>query len=355
MEAVLVCVSLLAVLVAIAAWWVVLRRPPAQPQGEALGRAARDAVVRTLADPVLVLDSSGRLLEANPAGARFLERLSPSEPDRPFGDVALEDAPGDQTRELVVDASPMQVQLTTTALTVDAGQSGQVVVVTSVEPLHRRSQDLTRAHRDLVRDCERTERRRADLAGLTVKDTLTGLARRRELPRALQVMCDDSSADFALLVLDVDRLDLINQVHGYAVGDLLLAAIGRVLREATRVGDVVVRFGGEEFVVLMRAGDLEAVRARAEDLRAACAAIRVGGPEARVTATVSVGAALSRDVERSPRALQRAADRALWTAKRAGRDRVVLYQRDDIASVSSDRPLRSAPTRFGTGSRGRID
>jgi diguanylate cyclase (GGDEF)-like protein len=308
-----------------------------------VARRGRDTVVHLLADPVVVLDLQGQVTDANPAGHRFLERLDPDV--RP--DELLR-----EPQELYLDGRPMQVELTVAPVHDDAGRTvGHVVVATRVDPWHRRHQELTIAHQTLLRQVEEAERRRVDLAGLAVRDALTGLSRRRDLPRALQVLCDDPLAEFALFVLDVDRLALVNQAHGHEVGDELLAGIGRVLRETTRADDTVVRFGGEEFVVVMRSVGPETVLARAEDLRAACGSVLVTAGDNPVGVTVSIGAALSGDVPRTPQALQRAADRALWTAKRAGRDRVVLYRPDDVARQAGDLPLSQ---RFGTGSRGRL-
>ena len=152
------------------------------------------------------------------------------------------------------------------------------------------------------------------VAELAFVDQLTGLANRRGALRWLETLQPGS----LVVLVDVDHFKRVNDVHGHATGDEVLVAVAGRLRAAVREGDVAVRWGGEEFLVLLRDADEAEWPLVAERLRAAVAAT---GREPPVTA--SVGGAAVCDGEDWEAALARA-DAALYDAKAAGRDRVVL-------------------------------
>ncbi|CAA9530664.1 MAG: hypothetical protein AVDCRST_MAG67-4125 [uncultured Solirubrobacteraceae bacterium] len=120
--------------------------------------------------------------------------------------------------------------------------------------------------------------------------------------------------------MTLDHFKAINDTYGHGKGDDVLAAVGAVAASTVRAGDFVGRFGGEEFAAVLpdtdRAGALEA----AEKLRAAIATITVPGIDRPITA--SFGVAVMPDDAGEPDLLLREADRALYSAKRAGRNRV---------------------------------
>jgi diguanylate cyclase (GGDEF)-like protein len=119
--------------------------------------------------------------------------------------------------------------------------------------------------------------------------------------------------------VDVDRFKAVNDEHGHQVGDEVLCQLATALRRAVRQEDVVARYGGEEFVVLLPdAGEDQAV-AVAERLRAAA------GEVSRLPTTISVGVAVL-DPGAGGAGLVARADTALYEAKRAGRDQVVLWR-----------------------------
>ncbi|MEZ5312678.1 MAG: two-component regulator propeller domain-containing protein [Thermoanaerobaculia bacterium] len=164
--------------------------------------------------------------------------------------------------------------------------------------------------------------RRLELASRT--DLLTGLANRR---RFLERAENEFSAfrrthrPFSILLADLDRFKAINDEHGHECGDQVLAAVGDTLREGLRERDLPVRWGGEEFMVLLPETDLAGAATIAEKLRATFESIRVlyGSVEVPVTVTIGVAeAAASETIER----LAARADSALYAGKRNGRNRV---------------------------------
>jgi len=158
------------------------------------------------------------------------------------------------------------------------------------------------------------ERRARTAAGLAVRDELTGLVNRRGMGPSL----DAAGPGDLLLLLDLDHFKQVNDTHGHAVGDGVLRAVGDALRSVVRPGDEASRWGGEEFLVLVRGGNDLAPQVAAERLRHAVAA--ASGP---VPVTTSIGVAPLCAGESRDAALQRA-DAALYEAKQAGRDRVVV-------------------------------
>jgi diguanylate cyclase (GGDEF)-like protein len=158
-------------------------------------------------------------------------------------------------------------------------------------------------------------------------DALTGLANRRALDDALTRMVAQalrSGTPLAAIGIDLDHFKAINDELGHETGDEVLEAVAEVLRENTRTSDFVGRWGGEEFCVLAPDTPAEGARKLAESLRAAIAQISV--PGVRRTLTASFGIAVCPEHATSAELLLRQADRALYAAKHAGRDRVVLTE-----------------------------
>lgn len=163
-------------------------------------------------------------------------------------------------------------------------------------------------------------------------DGLTGLLRKeairaeleRELERALRY-----ARPLSVAMLDIDRFKRINDRYGHLAGDLLLRRVTSVIARNLRTTDILGRFGGEEFLLLLPESDVEAARHVVEKLRLAVEGLEVetdAGDELGVT--VSIGLASLEDlpegVEPDPDSLLEAADRSLYRAKSAGRNRVAI-------------------------------
>jgi len=163
---------------------------------------------------------------------------------------------------------------------------------------------------------------RRELERLSVTDDLTGLYNRRYLmdtlaneirrSRRLEHRC-------SLLMADIDHFKEYNDAFGHLTGDEMLIKVARALRDSTREVDCVVRYGGEEFVVLLPETDADAAVETAERIRARVAAEGLAGG----TITLSVGMAEFPTHGDSPESMIAAADGALYQAKREGRDRAV--------------------------------
>jgi len=155
-------------------------------------------------------------------------------------------------------------------------------------------------------------------------DTLTGLVNRRAVGRA----ADEAMAyvraggTYAMLLIDIDHFKSINDLLGHNAGDRALARVGAIIAENVREGDVAGRFGGEEFIVLMRDADRDRALAVAERLRSAIETSGLSYADG-APMTISVGVSYARKSDMTSEALIERADRALYRAKDAGRNRVV--------------------------------
>lgn len=170
----------------------------------------------------------------------------------------------------------------------------------------------------------RVQARTEDLERLTRTDPLTGLLNRRGMTARIEAeigRAHRGHGRFGLLCLDIDWFKEINDRHGHDVGDRTLQRVAALLEDETRSYDSAARWGGDEFMVLLRDCDRENLLATAERIRTAAA--RQGGLNGVPAFTVSIGAALAGEDSEQAQLLHDA-DRALYRAKALGRDRVVI-------------------------------
>ncbi len=161
-----------------------------------------------------------------------------------------------------------------------------------------------------------------------ITDGLTGLRSRRFFEQALHAetaRAIRSGREVSVLLLDLDHFKTVNDTYGHNGGDRVLVALAQRLTAVIRPGDLVARYGGEEFAVLLPGADLEAATLIAERIRLAVAVAPIPvGRDRSHRVTVSVGVAGLPAAGTDADELVLAADQALYAAKDAGRDRVVL-------------------------------
>jgi len=163
------------------------------------------------------------------------------------------------------------------------------------------------------------ERENAELAEQSRTDALTGLPNRRSLGIELASALESARADgtqLAFALVDVDHFKTVNDLHGHAEGDRTLVAIAHQL-QAHRAGAFVARYGGEEFAILMPRVSMASARLQCEFLRESVQSL-----VSNIPVTVSIGVAVLDRRGDDVAALCARADRALYAAKRAGRNRV---------------------------------
>ncbi|MBW3540363.1 MAG: diguanylate cyclase, partial [Planctomycetes bacterium] len=181
---------------------------------------------------------------------------------------------------------------------------------------------------EIFRNLSRTTRRPREYRELKIaasRDALTSLANRGELETQLALLLKDFHGGksqgelFSVIFLDIDFFKSINDTRGHALGDRVLVDVARLLEQETYSGELVGRYGGEEFVVLCPGTGLDDAYRRAERLRNSLAAARIAElNDFKVTASFGVATVEEGD---SVQSLLRRADSAMYMAKAAGRNK----------------------------------
>jgi len=156
-------------------------------------------------------------------------------------------------------------------------------------------------------------------------DPLTGVLNRRSLLEQLEALCRSARASghpVAVLFLDLDFFKAINDSHGHAAGDACLAAVIRPIQAELRQSDIIGRYGGEEFIVVLSGADASAAEPIAERIRLRVSEVGIEGHGAPIRLTCSIGVASSDQLGVWGEALVAKADAAVYAAKRLGRNRV---------------------------------
>ncbi len=187
---------------------------------------------------------------------------------------------------------------------------GAVEVFSDDSAVLRARQDADRARRDAL------------------TDDLTGMPNRRLFDTALAGRIENLARygwRFGLLIVDIDHFKAINDKYGHRFGDAVLTGVAATLHGAVRAGDVVARWGGEEFAVLVESPDESGLVETAERLRVLVAQSEVRSEGTSATVQVSVGGALAHPEDTSNSLFARA-DAALYGAKHSGRNRIEIAQ-----------------------------
>jgi diguanylate cyclase (GGDEF)-like protein len=249
--------------------------------------------------------------------------------------TAIEVGQGDDKRNLVLNAAPIS----------DPGGAvrGCMVTVSDLSPLYRANEALREALNELAASKQEVEHTNLELERLATRDPLTGVLNRRAFHAALDKAWPEAHRgghDITCMMVDIDHFKRINDTHGHGVGDRVIQEVARKLQDTVRGTDLVCRWGGEEFCIFVTglgvaaAADLaERVRMRIE--RECGAALRET-PGLRVTASVGVERAAGADD--SADALIERADQALYRAKHAGRNRVVMPAAGVLGADRTDAP-----------------
>lgn len=194
------------------------------------------------------------------------------------------------------------------------------------DEISRLNNELVTLQRDLAKKNAELERLYAEVQNLSITDPLTGLynrrgffeAGRREVERARRY-----GHTLSAIIFDLDHFKQVNDTYGHATGDRVLEAVTARCEDALREVDIFGRYGGEEFAVLLPETPLEDAKGVAERLRHT-AARPIETEEGALTVTISLGVAATRGDTADVQELLLRADRALYEAKNAGRNRTCL-------------------------------
>ena len=207
---------------------------------------------------------------------------------------------------------------------VASGQDEALIIIRDVS--ERRQAELERTR--LINDLEAVQE---ELRFQAIRDALTGLFNRRYMEESLAKEISRAARmeeTVGLVMFDLDRFKNLNDTYGHAAGDLVLRELGALVTANVRSEDVACRYGGEEFVVIMPWISQKTAVMRAEELRAKVEQELILKFEGRSlpSITISLGAVVMPGKGTTTDRIVGAADKALYQAKEAGRNRVVLYR-----------------------------
>jgi diguanylate cyclase (GGDEF)-like protein len=187
-----------------------------------------------------------------------------------------------------------------------------------------------------------------ELAHLTVHDSLTGLPNRRFLGESFRRMLEEHRRDvghLAVLFVDLDRFKIVNDTYGHEAGDRLMQAVAERLRTAVKADDVVIRYAGDEFVMVVSAVPSAAVAEHIASriIKVVETPFEMG--QDRIQISASIGIALAEDDVREPEDVIRDADAAMYQAKAHGSGTYAVFDRsmrDRLTPSTAERRLREA-------------
>lgn len=321
----------------------------------------RDAL-NALSEGLLVLDPNHSIVLANDSFTKSLD-VSPdmligTKPDQ-FGFQAADAADGDELPWVRTSRSAQPVK--SMLLTHGSGENQRTYAVSTVPVknennenrgivasfedvtlLQQKQQELRFALTSLRSSTEEVRKQNRELEWLATRDTLTGCLNRRSFFHDFEDYWRDSNTQnrpMAAVMVDIDHFKSINDNHGHSTGDEVLREISAVLMKTVGESDLVCRYGGEEFTVLMPNTTIDEAEMKAEQCRLAIKAARFE----KLSVTASLGVSALCQNPESPQDLMDQADRCLYVAKRNGRDQVVRWDRaqEQVESLNDE----AAPTR----------
>lgn len=273
--------------------------------------------------PWMQVLSSGQPVKGAPLGLRVSTPASEKGPDNAQ----------DQSEQLIarvfsVNAAPV--------LGPDSSVRGALATFDDVTSIEKRNNQLRRMLDKLKKSRDEIDQKNRELQFLAMTDSLTGCLNRRAFFSNFEGHWSAArrhGQPLAAVMLDVDYFKKINDRHGHAVGDQVLQRVAAVLKDLSRKSDVVCRYGGEEFCVLLPHTDLKSARQMAQRFRKVIEEVPLGG----IAVTVSLGVSAIAAGATSPQELLNQADQALYAAKRGGRNRVETWDPTMAAAAPPER------------------
>jgi len=301
---------------------------------------ARHTVLEHIPEMVFVMDAHDRVLDANSAAqkalGKTLDEIVGKDPLDVFRDwkqlinrFLTSDAahveiqiPGDPPQTLEVDISPLYNQF--------GVLEGRVVVAHDITEHKWLENDMKYANESLQSQLNEIQHLRKELEEQAIRDPLTNAYNRRYLAEFLDSAIARASREksqVTIVILDVDNFKQFNDMYGHKCGDAVLLAITEFLFEHTRRSDVVCRYGGEEFVIMIPQVNLDVGYERAEAWRQNFSEKPVKFDGMELYATFSAGVATFPQHGSTGEAILKAADKALYESKDAGKNRVTYFGR----------------------------
>lgn len=214
---------------------------------------------------------------------------------------------------------------------IQSGSVGSVIQLVVPEADGRRLQEIAPYVHVYVREMApvlEAKRLTETLRDSSLRDAMTGLNNRRFLEEYVDTLIASAhrrKIALAIMLLDLDYFKVVNDTYGHDAGDTVLKAVAGVLKQSVRASDMVIRFGGEEFLIVLQEASENGALKVAESIRGAVEQLKIQIPGAVLQKTISIGLAMFPGDSETFWQTVKFADVALYRAKDAGRNRVVRF------------------------------
>ncbi len=297
---------------------------------------ARNKVLKTIGDGIVVLDEQNRIVDVNPAACNLLASNHKSSSKLTGKDIRSVLSNWPDLSDQTIAEVDLKIHLT---LETNHEQHFYDVTVSSLFDNRGEFVGRVSIFHDMTEEKETNERLKSQLDEIqhlqiqlrdqAIRDPLTGCFNRRYLDETLareSSRADRDDIQVGLIMLDIDYFKKVNDTYGHAIGDRILEAVGHILQKQIRLGDMVCRYGGEEFLIVLPGITLQSVSDRALTFCNQIAALRVPAPSGDlVNVTVSVGVAIYPVHGIQIKEVLEHVDQALYDAKHAGRNCVYVW------------------------------
>jgi diguanylate cyclase (GGDEF)-like protein/PAS domain S-box-containing protein len=290
----------------------------------------RDILVETMPDGMLLLDNDRRLIDINPAARRILNLPADGLVGQPIHEIlngipgldGLFESDGPKSIELQIREPKLRYLSIRSQVVRErpTGQLGNLLIC----------RDITEQKTNEIRLREQYEEitlLQVTLSEQAIRDPLTSLYNRRylyeTLPREI-ARTERDGTSMCVVILDMDNFKMVNDTFGHTAGDQVLIELSRYLERNTRQGDMVVRYGGEEFLITLSNTPADAAYLRVEEWLTYFATTDITFGEARIRSTFSAGIAVFPGDGVTSDQLINQADTLLYQAKAGGKSRIKL-------------------------------
>lgn len=332
-------------------YWLFLKRALNELDPSAVIPDRVSAALNILAEGLVILDNSGRIVFVNTAFERKLGQPSQTLIGTNLSELEWRSTDTDKPNELhtlpwqrlldgfeaqhsnlklytqlkehlsfAVNIAPIQ--------TADGDTRGVVVTFDDVTELENKNIDLERALGQIKHSQQEITRQNRKLQVLATRDSMTGLLNRRSLFEGFATLLSEMEDDHDILsciMLDIDHFKLVNDRFGHATGDVVIKSLAQILMETARSDDLVGRYGGEEFCIVLPGVDEKLAADIAERIRLVVNNVNTDGASGIIPYTASFGVSTVTGGKFTPEFIIDLADKALYYAKESGRNQVARW------------------------------
>lgn len=307
---------------------------------------ARATLIEQMNEGMMVLDESRRIIDINPIARKMLtggfkikigdciEILQPELRNILTEAYEQSQLHGQAFREFQSDYGFLELRSTF----INRGRSktgGSLIIFMDITKRKMIEESLNQAKRELEDQLKNIQDLQNKLREESIRDPLTNLYNRRYLEDALQrefARARRNQYPSSIIMVDVDYFKRVNDTYGHHTGDIVLQEIAKILIASFRQEDIISRYGGEEFLIVMPATSIETAHTRAEILRNKIETTQILVTGQKIQLTISAGVATFPSVGTTIHEVIKSADQALFRAKSMGRNRVVI---DDSLNKTS--------------------